>query len=504
MFNRRSLLFLVFLMVASIGWTANWETLPPDHWAYQEIRWLQAAGYLLDLDPAQRPYTRGQIASALERHSTPATESALQRLNLLAEEFKAEMTSAGQRGWRFTVGGRIQSGITGVKGRDNRFSGFGVGNIGVGNRRMGAFTALRFDRDIAENPDYTGKIWHQTAGFTEQAYFILTGYKQRWSLKLGRDHLSWGPGEDHLILNDSPRGLDQISFKIRWKWGNFTTLIAQLDDFTHSTGTRTPRFLTGHRLEVVPWCWLTVGVSETILYPGGVRFGMMNPLLPFYGELVNENSDGNSMISLDANAWLHPGLQAYGEILLDDIQLEKKKPQDLEPTEWGWLIGTRSIFFHDQIGLQLDYSGVTNRTYNAVDPTNRYMTRGLPLGSELGNDGDLLKLQVSGWPIACLRLDGYGSIRRQGEGRVNAPFDTSYVNYSVNQGYNEPFPSGTVEKTSALGFGFWGLINSYFQMEGVIEYDWIKNAGNIPAYDDKGARGKLILAIHLDHLYQYP
>jgi len=44
---------------------------------------------------------------------------------------------------------------------------------------------------------------------------------------------------------------------------------------------------------------------------------------------------------LDLNAYPMKGLQAYGELLLDDIQIERKVPKDLEPTEWGWLIGLR-------------------------------------------------------------------------------------------------------------------------------------------------------------------
>ncbi|MCX6640806.1 MAG: hypothetical protein NTW14_10040 [bacterium] len=510
MTSRRLVLFYLPLLWAAAGWftisvAAPWETLPPDHWAYNEIRWLQTAGYLQELDPGQRPYTRGQVARALARNATPAERVVLERLKLLADEFRPEMTSVrGRQGWRTFAGGRVSAGVEDVHGVDSRAAGYVVLDLGTGNKRFGVYSAIRVDRDLAENPAYTDKIWHHTAGFTEQAYLVFTGARDRWTLKLGRDHISWGPGEDHLLLNDAPRGMDQISFRIGWRWGSFTALIGQLDDYTDSSGVRTSRFLSGHRFEFQPVDWMRVGISETLLFTGGVRFGSMNPLLPFYGELANENSEGNGMISLDVNAFPCPGVQAYGELLLDDIQFENKKPQDLEPTEWGWLIGSRWCGFEGLLGLSADYSGITNRTYNAPDEKYRYLSRGLPLGSELGNDGDRLKLQATCWPIARVRLDGYWSLRRQGEGRVSSPFDSSYVNFTVAQGYSEPFPTGTIEKTNALGFGFSALLLPYLQAEGVIEYDWIKNAGNSSANNDEGARWRISLNVRLDHLYNHP
>ena len=480
----------------------RWETLPPDHWAYAEIRWLQALGYLRDLNPSHKPYTRGEIADGLQSSPRSTTGPAQGRFQLLEEEFSPEMIRT--EGWELFTGVRVFTGMEAAHGQEGREAGYGVLNVAVGNPRLGIFTALRADRDLAECETYKGKIWSECAGLTEQAYAVAFGHNRRWEVKMGRDHRYWGPGDDHLLLNYGARGLDQISVRVRWTWGEFTALVGQLDDYEDSTGVRTSRFLSGHRLELIPWEQLRIGISETLLFSGDVRLGSMNPFLPYYGELVNENSEGNGLIGLDVVAYPHPGLEAFGELLLDDIQVEKKEPADLEPTEWGWLVGLRWAGWGGLLGAGISYCGVTNRTYNAVEPRYRYTNYGLPLGSQLGNDGDKLRLEMACWPDARLRFNPFWEFRRQGEGRVSAEFDTSYAFYTVDEGYREPFPTGVVEKAHTLGLWVSALPHRFIQFEGWIGYNWVEDAEHVSEQTEEGFRGRATLNVRFDHLNLFP
>jgi hypothetical protein len=497
--KRGLLSFFVIAILGGIAEAAPWESLPPDHWAYLEIRWLQVQGYLRDLNPSQAPYRRGEIARALQKDPQPNSGVAAERFQLLENEFDPDMSPSTR--WQGFAGGRLIIGAEGLYGQTTRSAGYGVTNIGIGNHRLGVFTSQRGDRDLAENPEYSGKKWNNLTGFTESAYAVYTA--ARWELMLGRDHLAWGPGSDHLLLNDSPRGGDRIAFKVHWNWGQFTGFIGQVSGFTDTSNHQQDRYLSGHRLDIMPWPWLQFGLSETILWSGSPRLGFMNPFLPYYGELVNENSDGNGLLSFDFNAWVIPGTQFFGEILLDDIQLENKKPKDLEPPLWGWLIGGRWAGLEGLWGAELYYQGVTNRTYNAEDPRLRYQNYGLPLGSDLGNDGDLLRAQLSCWPAARIRIDGFGQMRRRGEGRVNAVYDTSYTNYTIQQGYSEPFPTGIVEKTQTLGLSFSVLPNSSFQAQGVFGYDWINNAGNVADLKTEGVWGRITLGMWFERVIRF-
>ena len=492
------LLFLIIVFGGTV-FAATWESLPQDHWAYPEIRWLQVEGYLRDLNPSQVPYRRGEIAKALQKNSKPLTGAAARRFQLLEAEFKAEMAPTSN--WQGFAGGRLFVGAEGIHGVQTRSAGYAATDIGIGNDRLGLYTSQRGDRDLAEDTLYSGKKWKTLAGFTESAYLVYTA--ARWDLKLGRDHIAWGPGSDHLLLNDSPRSWDRIEFNIHWKWGQFTGLIGQISGFTDSTNHQQERYLSGHRLEIMPWQWLRIGLSETIIWSGSPRLGFMNPFLPYYGELVNENSDGNGLLGLDFSAWAISGTQVFGELLVDDIQLENNKPKDLEPTLWGWLIGARWAGLDGQLGAEVFYEGVTNRTYNAEDPRQRYLNYGLLLGSDLGNDGDLLRAQITCWPVARLRLDAFGQIHHQGEGRVIAPYDTSYMNYTLAQGYSEPFPTGIVQRTSSVGLSFTILPSSFLQAKGKVGYDWVNNAANVADVKEEGVWGRITLGIRLEKVVRF-
>jgi len=59
---------------------------------------------------------------------------------------------------------------------------------GAGTERLGIYAAVRGDRDLGENPDYTGKKWRDMTGFTEAAYLIYTAkrWKSSWAATILR------------------------------------------------------------------------------------------------------------------------------------------------------------------------------------------------------------------------------------------------------------------------------------------------------------------------------
>jgi hypothetical protein len=175
----------------------------------------------------------------------------------------------------------------------------------------------------------------------------------------------------------------------------------------------------------------------------------LNPLLFFHSVQLNNNSDDNTFLGCDISFYLHNRHKFYGQLLIDDFQIDKKEPGDYEPDEIGYLVGFESISFPGGIDIGLQYCRIANRTYNQIFERNRYLHDGELLGYPLGPDGDQLLLRLAHW----FNYDKKGELeleyRRQGIGNVTDPWTQPWLD-SPGQ-YSEPFPTGTVEKFLRIG-----------------------------------------------------
>jgi hypothetical protein len=214
------------------------------------------------------------------------------------------------------------------------------------------------------------------------------------------------------------------------------------------------------------------------LFIGGVVF---QGNFSYHAESNNDADVANTLGSLDLIAWPANGLELYGSLLIDDIQVEKTGPGDLEPNEIGWLAGGRlgdPLLFSGAV-IFAEYVKVTNRTYKTPNPWETFVHRNVPLGYPLGNDFDRMEFGWSQWfsESAWAKLSWTGI--RKGEGSIYTPFDEPWLNYTVTQGYHEPFPTGIVEKRNGLDVTIHYYPNPHFGLEGEIQTVKTTNAGHV-------------------------
>jgi hypothetical protein len=314
------------------------------------------------------------------------------------------------------------------------------------------------DRARAIDPDYTGKVWRGLAGEVETASLYF--HKNAVAASLGRQRVSWGPTPVNLSLSRSVDPLDQLSFTYSKGRLSFNFMFARLDntrpdssdylrladrDFENDN-----RYLVGHRLDLRLHNRLCVGFFETVVYGGEGRppeLYYLNPLQFFHAAQLNENEDDNTILGGDFT-WLPvTGAALYGQFIVDDLQVDKSEQSDQEPDEVGFMFGAVKT---GKIGtllpdLRVEYTMLTNRTYHQSDPKNRYLYRNRIIGHPLGPDSDSLSFALRFWPSADFFTEIEFSRRRHGEGSVFDPWDTPWA---LSEGdYDEPFPTGTVEKS---------------------------------------------------------
>jgi hypothetical protein len=316
------------------------------------------------------------------------------------------------------------------------------------------------DERKARDPLYTGKKWRGFAGDIDLAFAQYTTPKL--TATVGRFSSFWGIRKS-LVLGANTR-LDGFGYAVKLGRLTFSYRFGQLaqDSIGSDTTTQWPnRYLAAHRLDLHASSTLRVGIFESVVFGGPGRspeFSYLNPIIFYHGSQLNENVNDNTIVGADFTWKPRRGLKLYGQIALDDIQLDNKNQGDEEPAEYALTIGAYGRSCRTNFDARVEYTRVTNRTYNQILPRNRYVNGHDLIADVAGNDYDLVSAELSKWYGENLAASVKVSYRQQGEGRIVASFDQPWLDTTGD--YSEPFPTGTVERTFSVSTGIRGFVNS--------------------------------------------
>ncbi|HWR83457.1 MAG TPA: capsule assembly Wzi family protein [Candidatus Deferrimicrobium sp.] len=375
---------------------------------------------------------------------------ALQRLpsgrvaifGVIGEDFRAARHAAG-RSWESLRGGMAAS----------------------PHERLFVYANFVLDEQLARNPSYTGKKWRGLAGDLEQAFVHYRAGPM--ALTVGRFASFWGP-RSSLILS-AHTALDGFAYTFRWGRLALSYRLARLDGVDPATDSVAPfenRYFAGHRVDLMLSRRLQIGLFETVIFGGPgrqVELYYLNPIMFYHGAQLNEGNDDNSLVGLDFSVKPMTGIEFYGQLVVDDFQIDRKTPADQEPDEIAFLSGVYAADVLSSVDIKAQYARVANRTFNQALPRNRYLYRDQPLGSAVGNDYDEATATLRRWigPNAVVSL--YFVYRRQGEGGVTDEWTTPWL--LATGEYNESFPTGVVRKTGTAGLNIRGWLFGHFYLD---------------------------------------
>ena len=318
------------------------------------------------------------------------------------------------------------------------------------------YNSMLFDNRLDKDQGYLGRSWRSLEGFTEQGYLQASMLSDKLRVLLGRDFLRWGPGRyGSLHISDNSRPFDMIKLTASHKNISITSIHAELDIIN-----KIPRYFAAHRLDINIWDQLFLGVTESVLYLSenqGLRIAYLNPFISFYGLNVNGgNPVGNIFISVDFSLYLKEKYNLWFEFLIDDFQIDREVPGDLEPNELGIITG---LDIADPLGLEgttitAEYARITNRTYKTPNNAEWLLHRNKQIGYSLGSDLDRWNIQLSKWINGPHKVTAMIEILRRGEGEADIPWDQPWFDFNVEEGYSEPFPTGIIERATSTGFEY--------------------------------------------------
>lgn len=506
---KKSLFVLAMLIMLPLCVKAQ-ETLSPYHWSNDYINYFKVRGYLAELNHLNRPYQRLQIARALlKAEEIPAQDQAA--YDLLIKEFNREIVRISRQKtspWtrlakkalkllsiKTAAEENVQQMTAGVYARADYDTSARKTSFEIHPRLGWSFDEHLFmyaNFKIFNNPqkDYDGKEFSGLYAHNEQAYLQ---YHNDWLLaKIGRDWLQLGPGRTgQLLFSDNSRPFDmyylslgQSLIKFQF-WGIMLNRRTLTEKNEQTLAMKATRFINGHRLVFNFQDKYRFALNEVILY-GGPNIswepGYLNPLMLYYAYNVNgPGIDANIFYSFEWDVYLN-NFELYGEFLVDDFQVEKKKPGDLEPNELGFLAGMQYANLFNLAGslVNLEYVQVRNRTYNApVHDWEKFLHHNRVIGYELGNNFERYSLSLQKWLKGRWQTVLSLSYIRQGEGSVQDTFNTDYLGHTVAEDYTEPFPYGIVENHLQVGCSLFYKPVSAGHMELQIAYNTFGNYNHI-------------------------
>lgn len=155
----------------------------------------------------------------------------------------------------------------------------------------------------------------------------------------------------------------------------------------------------------------------------------------------------------DANGQLHFGVNyqpiekvfLYGNILFDVIEIQKTVDAN-NPNNWfGFTLGTKLVNLPiNNLDFTLEYTRINPWVYEHKDATTTYKHLDYPLGHWIGQNADLLRIQLDFRPIRSLSLSLFFQKFRKG-GLDN-------ISVAYTSGEERDFLYGPVRKENALGF----------------------------------------------------
>ncbi|KMQ52086.1 hypothetical protein CHISP_1075 [Chitinispirillum alkaliphilum] len=397
-----------------------------------------------------------------------------------------------------------------------------VNDIRFGNLFMRQ--TLDVDSRYADDNLYPAHTGRFAQGRIEEAY-IQYEYSNGF-LRLGRIKRNWGPFPDRsMVLSSNPYSYDAFEWQLFSSFFEFRHLFAafpydrsyQDGGWEGIAGGKTNRYFAAHSLNFMLGKWVTLGLTETVVFAresGVPDFAYINPVSVYTVINTNKESEANLMLGFQWS--VRPGtenIEWRGQLAVDDFQIDNAErtgvESDNEPNHWG--IQT-ALYFRDLLPLQTphllkaEYTKASQWLYTVDDMNTRKGERYTYLGRSLGYpDNDFEKAAVqfavigqNYWTAAV-----EASYSRKGERNLFSKWKDSELDHIARGlpfNYQDSnFPSGEhVEKT----IGFSTEISAYFRnlanCKLTLNNRWIKNRNNNPT-----ARYEYVPRIHFEVSMHY-
>jgi len=322
------------------------------------------------------------------------------------------------------------------------------------NNHFKAWLYPRITTNQYSLPHYTGKPRpNKRAGFdTGETDMAGLGYFSNWvQIWFGRGRQNWGAFElDNVALSEKSAAYDHgtlqfIFNNLRLRY--FHGYLESLENYNH-------RYITGRGIEYNNQQNLVLAAHEVVIYSGVDRpldIAYFNPIsthleieLNEYDNHPGDTNGGNAIWQLAADWMPRNGIRFSGNMLADEIALDKieRNAGKSHALAFQGRIALSSIVKRFAYTAFVEYTKVGTYTFRHGNGSNNFISRNIPLGTEIGSDSDqsIVGVRII-TPLRWITTIRIGNQRKGERTILKDPYEP------WDQFIRVSFPSGDVERS---------------------------------------------------------
>ncbi len=218
------------------------------------------------------------------------------------------------------------------------------------------------------------------------------------SLEIGHGRHKIGNGIRSLLLSDFSNNYFFLKFNTKvWKL-HYQNIFAELNSISANANPGDEllpkKYMANHYLSIKPFKNFEVGLFESVIFSRQNQFELqyLNPVILYRMAEQFLGSSDNALLGLNFNYNVAKKAMIYGQIMLDEFNLELFKKDGWFGNKQGYQIGIKypNLLSVKNLNAQLEYNTVRPYTYSHNRPADAnisvssYSHYGLPLAHPLG------------------------------------------------------------------------------------------------------------------------
>jgi hypothetical protein len=218
------------------------------------------------------------------------------------------------------------------------------------------------------------------------------------ALELGHGRHNIGNGIRSLLLSDFSNNYFYLKFNTNvWKL-HYQNIFAELNstsaNFDSGDQLLGKKYMANHYLSIRPFKNFEIGLFESVIFARENQFELqyLNPVILYRMAEQFLGSSDNALIGLNASYTITQKIMLYGQLMLDEFNLELIKKDGWYGNKQAAQLG---IKYYDAFGMQnltaqLEYNAIRPYTYSHNRPSDKpitvsnYSHYGMPLAHPLG------------------------------------------------------------------------------------------------------------------------